>query len=493
MKKRKLIQRPTWERALRRMARLVAGSAPARSSHPIVQDHQIAALTPSFFTLRTDLPDLDHDVREAFFRIYKPLRDEGLQDYHLSRIASALFYYRPLLRALLKPTETKHVLEIGSGWGLKALSWADLFATYTGIELNSENVERSNAFLKRLGLMNARIISGNAETVLREPESFGIPKIDLLILYAVLEHLTIPERKSILRLAQDVYLRGGYVLLAESPNRLCRQDQHSWQMPFTEWLPDALLQEYALKSEREDLKSKLRAAEPNGVPEMLYRLGRGISFHEFECFWDAEAFENMNVLNDGYSPALLNLYPFMRDEYDLLRFCHGNDLDVHRLFTRYWIEGLLSRSLNEQVSKDALYLPPRQITSGPMNTRRPFWGLRRTGVTAGLISERERYDELDEVVIHSGDAQELRITNPSRIARHAVLLLDIEKSSGTVFVEETHSHTRLSIDLARIAQARLPAWHTQVALPLGSSIGKEYQVRVEGRGSKLVCQGALLV
>ena len=40
---------------------------------------------------------IDEDVREKFFQIYKPLRDEQLEPYELARIASAIFHYRPLL------------------------------------------------------------------------------------------------------------------------------------------------------------------------------------------------------------------------------------------------------------------------------------------------------------------------------------------------------------------------------------------------------------
>ena len=101
----------------------------------MVQDDQIKKLAPSLFSSRNWSAAIDEDVREQFFRLYKPLRDRGMHDYHLARIATALYYYRPLLADLLKPTHTKCVVEIGSGLGAKALSWASLFKTYACIEL----------------------------------------------------------------------------------------------------------------------------------------------------------------------------------------------------------------------------------------------------------------------------------------------------------------------------------------------------------------------
>src|SRR5688572_5720013 len=173
-------------------------------AEPVIQDDQIAAMAPSLLTAHGEAAEIDQNVRERFFRIYKPLRDKGLQPYHLSRLASAIYYYRPLLARTLKPTQSKHVLEVGCGMGLKALACADLFASYTGIELNTEQAALATGHFKDLGVVNARIICGNAEAVVRQPEKHGLPKIDLLVLYAVLEHLTIPERRTILQLAQDI-------------------------------------------------------------------------------------------------------------------------------------------------------------------------------------------------------------------------------------------------------------------------------------------------
>jgi protein-L-isoaspartate O-methyltransferase len=129
---------------------------------------------------------IDEDVREKFLEIYKPLRDEQLEAYELGRIASAIFHYRPLLSRLLRPTQDKIVVEIGSGLGWKALCWADLFASYTGIELDSHRGQQSVAVLRRFGKSNSRVITGNAVTIFRDPRPYGIERIDLLVLYAVL-------------------------------------------------------------------------------------------------------------------------------------------------------------------------------------------------------------------------------------------------------------------------------------------------------------------
>src|SRR5271157_3704052 len=332
--------------------------AKASAEHPVISDAQIAALAPSLFSSRQYAPGTDELIRRKFFEIYKPFGNQGMNSYDLARIASALFYYRPLLAELLHPAKNKVAVEIGSGWGLKVLAWADLFASYVGIEITPHAADTSQFYFRERGLKNARTITGNAEAVLQHPEKYGIDQVDVLILYAVLEHLTLPERKSILQLAQEVYLAGGAVLIAESPNLLSAYDAHSFQLPFVEWLPVELLSEYVHKSPREDLKELLGQATPETRHESLYRLGRGISFHEFECFWDRLPLESARIVNDGYSPELLNLEPYRREEWQLLNFLANNGIDVHRMFTRYRIEGIFSARGNSPSQKSANYLPP---------------------------------------------------------------------------------------------------------------------------------------
>jgi hypothetical protein len=84
-------------------------------SGPILQDEQIERLAPSLF-FSDHNPHANEDdarVREAFWRVYKPLRERGANAYDLSRLATALYHYRPILSRSLQPTRDKHVLEIG--------------------------------------------------------------------------------------------------------------------------------------------------------------------------------------------------------------------------------------------------------------------------------------------------------------------------------------------------------------------------------------------
>jgi hypothetical protein len=415
----------------------------------------------------------DEDVRGKFLEIYKPLRDERLDAYELGRVASAIFHYRPLLSRLLRPTQGKIVVEIGSGLGWKALCWSDLFASYTGIELDPGRSQQSVAVLRRFGKSNSRVITGNAETIFREPRRYGIERIDLLVLYAVLEHLTLPERRSIFELAGNVVAGGGHVLIAESPNRLCRSDSHSFQLPFSEWIPVELLSEYAACSPREDLKTILNASASDRRHETLYRIGRGLSFHEFACFWPK--FNEVALLNDGYCTELLNLEPFRREEWDLLSYCVDNQIDVHRMFTRYWVEGLFAKRAETVVRKNAIYLNPQRTTSAAVRERRRHW-------------------ELDEATIDGDDPHAVEIPNAAIRGWELLLLIDTSRSWGTIMIEGSGGQETSTIDVRTVSQARMPTWHSQAALPLNSfkATGDKIRLRPTA-GSSLTFHGILLI
>lgn len=442
-------------------------------SEPI-NDEQLAQLCPTLFCGDgSEQADVDEEIRSHFFRIYKPLRDSGLNSYDLSRIASALFYYRPLLSRLLYPAKDKTAVEIGSGRGLKALCWADLFSSYIGIELNEERAQQSREILSRFAVENARIITDNAERIIASPGKYGIDRIDLLVLYAVLEHMTLAERKSVLQLAHQVYRNGGHVLIAESPNRLSRFDSHSFQLPFVEFLPGELLIAYAANSQREDLKGQLRSIPPGGIEEALYRVGRGISFHEFELAWGKDGLEQIGIVSDGFSPELLNLQPFCREEWDLLRFCSDNELGVSRLFTRYWIEGIFSRG-NQSQRRPVQYLSPLELNAGPVQERRRFW-------------------ELDEVKLSEGESINVEAQQLGHPALNPLILMDIERSSGILEFGSSRDGQSYTINLAAIRHGRLPSWHTHVALPVKAVDGNGFYVRLHGKGSLLTCHGVLFI
>jgi hypothetical protein len=230
-------------------------------------------------------------------------------------------------------------------------------------------------------------------------------------------------------------------------------------------------------------------AEDHGF-ESLYRIGRGISFHEFECFWDKIPFDSINLLTDGYSPELLTYYPLMNDEVDLLRYCNDNQLNIPRLFTRYWIEGLFSRN-GSGVGKSAHYLLPQQLEVSTPSIRRRFWE-RSVKAPPPSVNHDRRFWNLEDIAIPTGCSFQVRAQQATTAVQQAVLLIDLAQSSGRIDVEEIQSGARSVIDVAKLMDGRLPMWHWHAAIPLGPSSGV-YRLQPEGDGGKVTCRGVLFV
>ncbi len=97
---------------------------------------------------------------------------------------------------------------------------------------------------------------------------------------------------------------GGVLVCYETPNRLNYFDWHSYLLPFFNQLPDSLAILYAKKTPRPFFSAQ-GSSETERI-ESMYRLGRGVSYHEFEL---AIGLEQMTVINDGFSERLSHRRP----------------------------------------------------------------------------------------------------------------------------------------------------------------------------------------
>lgn len=94
-------------------------------------------------------------------------------------------------------------------------------------------------------------------------------EIDVFLLYAVLEHLTVSERLAVMRLARELVKPGGAIVVCETPNRLIYFDHHTAQMPFFHLLPDELALACYQRSEREDFRAAIDTAAEQGPEAAL--------------------------------------------------------------------------------------------------------------------------------------------------------------------------------------------------------------------------------
>jgi len=171
----------------------------------------------------------------------------------------------------------KRILEIGCGTGSSTIALAEQGAKVTGIDVDEGALlvakERSKVYGvdAEYRVLNAQDISS----------TFHTTKFDLIIFFACLEHMTIPERLYSLRDAWEMLPTGGLLVVVETPNRLWYFDAHTSMLNFFHWLPNELAFAYSKFSSRENFRELYNDYNAS-FKEHFLRRGRGMSFHEFD-------------------------------------------------------------------------------------------------------------------------------------------------------------------------------------------------------------------
>ena len=211
------------------------------------------------------------------------------------------------------------MLEYGCGNAAVSCAFAERAARLIGVDIDARWIELGDEEIRKRGLDNVELELHPPATIL-DAVAARRGQIDVFLLYAVLEHLTVEERLAVLRLARDVVKPDGAIVVCETPNRLIYFDHHTAQMPFFHLLPDELALDYYRRSEREDFKAAIDAALQDGREaglEAIVRWGRGVSFHEFEVvFGDL----SHHVVASNYDPILFGERPVHPEEVVLSRY-----------------------------------------------------------------------------------------------------------------------------------------------------------------------------
>jgi SAM-dependent methyltransferase len=275
------------------------------------------------------------------------------------------------------PLSGRTVLEYGSGNGAVTAAFAPRSARYIGIDIDADQIGAAKRLLAGLQT-EATLLAAPPAQILDETAAFR-GEVDVFLCYAVLEHMTVEERLSLLELAREVVRDDGVIVVVETPNRLTPWDYHTSQLPFLNQLPEELALRYFHRSERTEFVEALKAAEDDaGLRETFARWGRGVSYHEFELvFGDLRH----HVVASSWEPMLLPERNIYREELALQRVLDQARPDLPPLFSRYWLDLILTAQAFPQ---------PRRFL-------RP-WALRTTGSISAA------YDASEVVHLQANDA-----------------------------------------------------------------------------------------
>lgn len=191
----------------------------------------------------------------------------------------------------------KRVVEIGCGTGTSTAALTRRGAHITALDISAEAICINKTRLDALGLPKQTYIPLKAEWLNSDEyfdwSSLELQTVDIVVAYALIEHLMPMERLILLRNLWARLPIGALLVVFETPNRLAPTDWHSTHLPFWNVLPDDLAAQYANRSTRNDVPQTLKC----GDRESMYRFGRGVSFHEFDL-----ALDSYEIIADFESP-----------------------------------------------------------------------------------------------------------------------------------------------------------------------------------------------
>ncbi|MCI5143476.1 MAG: class I SAM-dependent methyltransferase, partial [Candidatus Electrothrix sp. ATG1] len=126
----------------------------------------------------------------------------------------------------------KTLVEIGSGTGSSTAAFAHFVEKIDGYDIDEQALAGARARLEVMGLNNANlhlVAPENLVHTLKEQHKDGV---DIILLFAVLEHQTIQERHETLKLCWQLLKPDGVLVVTETPNLLQYTDMHTSLLPF---------------------------------------------------------------------------------------------------------------------------------------------------------------------------------------------------------------------------------------------------------------------
>jgi S-adenosylmethionine-dependent methyltransferase len=333
-----------------------SSSAPSRSPAPPVEpDHgrleldserAIAEQADLVATIRSALIEHHFSKLTGWTDETGPERFRVDLDRHsYMRHDAAVTYIVPWVNQAIRLTDAS-IVEIGCGTGSSTAAFAASAGVVHGYDISPSSIAAATVRLDAQGLADrAELVVASPERLLATVEDrHAADPVDIVLLYALLEHQTVDERIETLRLAQRIVRPGGAIVITETPNRLTYFDRHTSWLPFFHMLPVDLQLHYADRSPRATFADNVaahRQRQPGdaALRELMIRWGQSVSFHDFEV---AIGDVNDRILASGLHPNLMKLRPERPEEQPLREFLRSTDLSIHPGFTRYYLDLIIA-------------------------------------------------------------------------------------------------------------------------------------------------------
>jgi 2-polyprenyl-3-methyl-5-hydroxy-6-metoxy-1,4-benzoquinol methylase len=155
-----------------------------------------------------------------------------------------------------QPLAGRQVLEVGCGTGSSTVALAEQGARVTAIDIDVGALTVAKERCRVYGL-DVTFLEANATEI---RTLFSGQHFDLIIFFAVLEHMTHDERMIAMNNGWNMLSKGDLWCVIETSNRLWFYDGDTSFLPFYLWLPDDVAFQYSQFSRRKSICDLSRTA-----------------------------------------------------------------------------------------------------------------------------------------------------------------------------------------------------------------------------------------
>ena len=251
----------------------------------------------------------------------------------------------------------KIVVEIGCGTGSSTAAFSHFAERIIGYDIDEKSIKGAKRRLEIMGVKNVELHLVTPENSIKTLLKNHPDGIDVILLYAILEHQTITERHETIKQCWSILNPDGIIIVTDTPNLLCYHDYHTSLLPFAHLLPTELYARYMKNSPRKgfnDIFSEYENMSLEALETKICRWGRGVSYHDFEIAMGSDYWKY--IVCNGFEPEILE-YLDVPQEEELLRMYikQRQELKIPSAFTRVFLNFILKKS--ETVCHE-LPLPP---------------------------------------------------------------------------------------------------------------------------------------
>lgn len=331
---------------------------------------------------------LELQCNDAWFQVFDDKEKRTyLKEHVRGRYDIVRHWVIPWIQAVVDLKKC-HVVEIGCGTGSTSAALALESLALDSYDIASNAVKMARKRAEILGLSNVTFHCHPAERLIEQLlHSQRSQSVDVVVCFAMLEHATHRERQRTLRAAWELLAPGGLLVIGDTPNRLSYWDSHTTWLPFFECLPHEVAVDYFNRSPRAGHVKNMQVAAARSLDaavERLTRLGRGVSYHDFElAIGDVHSL----VVGDGFDPEPLAYYNVSDETRCMVSYALSKQLGVHPAFLRSTIDVILRKP----GGRDAKPQRPRDLAG----IVRPFSSTAAWTLNVTAENEAQLFHSLD--------------------------------------------------------------------------------------------------